>query len=758
MKGFIFTGYTDMRKKVSRYHYFARCQGETIEIVITNDKPVFFVERSSRAQHSDRREVSLKTMAGKEVDAFYFNSQVELLEKKQKFESQKIRTFESDIRAHERYLMERFIYGGVEVEGDFEQTGKRKVFMNPVLKPTTFHPKFCDLSVDIETGVGGELYSIAYYSNHPLYPSHVYMLDEKSEYKNSDDIDFFVTQKELLSKFLQDLQLIDPDLLFGWHVIGFDFEFMQKKCLEFGLDFHVGRTKSASRIQHRNGNFYMDIVGRVVVDGPVNLRANFHDFANYKLGFVATKVLGKNKDIEDDGKVEEIERRFREDKISLAKYNVLDCKLVTDIYKKLDLINTLTERSKVSGLCLDRIGISTAAFDYFLLPKLHRKGYVAYNSFEIERAEESSGGMVFSPKTGEHSHVAIFDFKSLYPSIIRTFHIDPYSLISNATNSLQTPSGVEFSRTQHLLAPRIASLLEERQQAKEYGNNSLSHAIKILMNSFYGVMGSTRSRFYHPDLPKAITETGHWLLHKAKDFFELRDLPVLYGDTDSVFVQFSEKPSEDEILQITSQANDYFSGILKDEFNITSFLEIEFEKIYDKIIFPTKRNETTGAKKKYVGFYQDKVDDPVDFIGMEYVRSDWTALAKKFQKEIYERHFYQMDIDNWIKEFIEMLEAGSFDTLLIYTKRLTKAPQEYTKNIPPHVKAALLVDHTGPYRLKSVSYMITNKGPIPIQNKIESIDYAHYVEKQIKPIADVVLYLYGKSFDELIKGEQLSLF
>ena len=61
--------------------------------------------------------------------------------------------------------------------------------------------------------------------------------------------------------------------------------------------------------------------------------------------------------------------------------------------------------------------------------------------------------------------------------------------------------------------------------------------IKILMNSFYGIMGSTKSRFYHHDLSSAITETGQWILNQTKNYFEQRGYKVLYGDTDSLFIK-----------------------------------------------------------------------------------------------------------------------------------------------------------------------------------------------------------------------------
>ena len=126
--------------------------------------------------------------------------------------------------------------------------------------------------------------------------------------------------------------------------------------------------------------------------------------------------------------------------------------------------------------------------------------------------------------------------------------------------------------------------------------------------------------------------------------------------------------------------------------------------------------------------------------------------------ELFQKFFAGEELEFFIKEYIKNLEAGLYDDLLVYTKRLSKAPQEYTKNIPIHVKAALKVNHTGPYRLKEVSYVITKEGPEPINNSPRNFDYQHYIEKQLKPIADDVLHSLNMSFDAFILGDQLSFF
>jgi len=503
--------------------------------------------------------------------------------------------------------------------------------------------------------------------------------------------------------------------------------------------------------------------GRVVIDGIQALRNNFFKFENYKLETVAQEVLGVGKDIGgvSSSKVEEIERRFNEDKEGLAKYNLLDCTLVLDIFERLSLLDLILSRSIISGLGMDKQGLSTAAFDHYYLPRIHRKGFVASNVIDIQREQPAAGGYVAEPKTGVHEYVLVLDFKSLYPSIITTFNIDPLSRLKAEESPIDNPVGVKFSKKDHLLPEFIEELLKKRKVAKDRGNKNLSQAIKILMNSFYGVMGSTGSRFYHADLPRAITGTGRWAIKEAIGFLNSRGYEVLYGDTDSVFVKIKDHERfniEDTGKKLAKAVNDFFATKIYREFKVDSKLEIEFEKFYKKFFLPKSRSGVGGAKKRYAGLLVKKGKEELNFVGLEYIRSDWTKLAKNFQFELFRRFFKDEDIESFIKDFVERIKEKEFDSDLVYKKRLSKNPKEYTKNVPPHVKAALQLDYDEDFPRKEISYVMTGRGPIPIELDHKDYDYNHYIEKQIKPLADGVLDISGKCFEDLMLGDQLSLF
>lgn len=754
-KGFILTSHLEQASEGIQIVLFVRSQEGKCKLVFTGQKQVFFIPRDSQFDPRDfifvRKTLDLKSSQDIPVDGIYLSQLGDINKAKRYCEQNGIRTFEFDIPLTERFLMERFIFSQIEFIGDSYERGGLKIFENPQIRPANFKPQCSQMSFDIETGVSGELYSIAYSFLHgDKRVDRVLMLSGEQR-KVTDLLEYFPSESSLIINFIDELHSLDPDFILGWHVIGFDLSFLAKKAQNFNLKLNIGVEKDEVKLDYRQGaGHFANMKGRVVVDGPPALRGAFYQFTNFKLETVAQEVLGIGKDIASDGgKVEEIERRFREDKEALAKYNLLDCTLVNDIINKLDILNLLIERSSITGLNIDRINVSTAAFDYIYLPLLHRKKYVASNRSDIERDDSSSGGLVMTPIAGLHRNVMIFDFKSLYPSIIRTFFIDPYSLWKNSIDTVQTPEGFKFSSSENLLPGILEKLFEKRRLAKENKNIALSQAVKILMNSFYGIMGSSRSRFYHADLPQAITTTGHYLLSAAREFFENRGLEVIYGDTDSLFVK-----GEAEASALASDLDSFIARLLKSEFKVESKLECEYEKTYDQLFFPMARSGQGAAKKRYAGL----VSGELEFKGMEAVRSDWTQFARKFQTKLYEKFFMGEDIESFIKTEMQKLEAGQYDDDLIYTKRLSKPAHEYTKNIPVHVRAALKVDHKGPYPLKEISYTISRQGPEPLQNGVKDLDYQHYIDKQLKPLADDILMAQGKSFDGLRLGDQLSLF
>lgn len=744
----------------------------------------------------ERRNVELASFGGTPVDALYFKTQPQLYKARKLLQDADIRTFEADILPQERFLMERFINGSVEITGKGRYRQGLLRFTDPLLSPADYHPCFSVLSLDIETGQNNELYSIACHfdmkknreNRAETGTAGIVLIRDSNLAPNGPDrpsasplpMDIGLPglaaepltdtgwmirmpgEKDLLNAFLWITATLAPDIIIGWHVIGFDLVFLAQKCREHGISFSLGRDRQAPEIREiRKGRFAADINGRIVIDGPPSLRGAFYSFENFRLETVASTLLGTGKDIgEDTDKVGEIERRFREDKKRLARYNLMDCILVRDIFDKTGLVELTWKRALLSGLGMDRVGGSVAAFDHFMLPRIHRNGFVAPNVKDIESTGHAPGGWVFTKSPGFFERIAVFDFKSLYPSIIRTFKIDPLSRINARVSPLDTPTETQFSRDLHVLPEFIAKLMASRDKAKKENDTHLSQAVKILMNSFYGVMGTPKSRFYHPDLPRAITGTGRWLLKTTRDFLEKNGYTVLYGDTDSVFVQL--KPSEFEnsehaARQLANTINTFLGRTIKEKFNLDSMLEIEFEKLFIRFFLPALRGGGHSAKKRYAGLVKKGEGRELVFTGLEFVRSDWTRFARQFQYDLFYRIFHDQEVAMWIRGKIDDLKQRKHDRDLVYKKRLTKPSSAYVKVVPPHVKAARLL--TGEKAdTRNISYVMTLRGPVPTALPHDDIDYNHYIEKQLKPIADAVLQFFDQSVTEIVGGKQLSLF
>ncbi len=768
--GFLLTTHGEDKGNRHELHYFGRSLKGPFELIFDKEKPVCFIERETTPSSSlgiqyHRKPVGLKSFAGKEIDACYFDRQSDLYKFK---DDAGVRTYEADVRTTERFLMERFIKGMIEFTGPFNEEKGVRVYRNPQIRKSErqIDIPLSMLSFDIETSMGTDLFSIGiHYKDVSREVRRVYMVGESQGLmeENEGELLYFPDEKSCYLNFERDLQELDPDILMGWHVVGFDMAFLERKCQRWGHSLNLGRRGSKVTLSEKmGGQQFARIKGRVVVDGPNAMRAAFYQFDSWKLDSVANELLGTNKDIQATGleKVAEIENRFHNDKPALAKYNLMDCILVTDIIEKTGLIKLMKTRVLLSGLLMGRQGVSTAAFDFFMLPLVHRKGLVAPNVLDIVRGLQATGGYVVQPESGLKEHILVFDFKSLYPSIMMTFFIDPYSRLKSDTNPVKTPAGISFSATEHLLPTFISHLMQQRQKAKQLSDTYLSQAIKILMNSFYGVMGSPGSRFYHADLPTAITETGQWILRDTIEYFENDGYQVVYGDTDSIFVKvpsgerFTEKGK-----QMARKANEHIEKALRKHFKVESKLEIEFETYYRKIFFPELRTGDGGAKKKYVGLsVNSSGEEKLKFSGMEFVRSDWTKMAKEFQYLLFEKFFNGEDVTDIIKSTVDELKDGVFDQKLIYKKRLSKKIEEYTKALPPHVKAAKLAQEAGHKIDRDVFYVYTRRGAVPIELDHDDLDYQHYIDKQIRPISEVVLRPLEMSFDEIITGNQLDFF
>jgi len=727
--------------------FYFKTQESLLKVVIDDTQPLFFIEQSHKQQAFDVlsrvlpnnsnsepednwsiKDLNLNSFNYQSVCGVYFKNQKQIYMARQALASADIQTFESDINPASRFLMERFIHAGAMIAFDSPKIQPSKthpnliVVHNPKLKSIDAFDfiDFCVMSLDIETSiVDGRLLSIActsyqYPNNFQLHKD-VFILNNHNYQTDESHIHICENEIQLLQQFIRYFLQVNPDIIIGWSVVDFDFQFIQQKAKALNIALTLGRNQEIITWQSRlnDDSKRLIIEGRVVVDGIDALKNTTYHLNKYSLDFIANHFLGKGKLIDHpEQRALEIVRMFEQETDNFIKYNIEDCDLVWEIFIKADLFGYLFQREQLTGLPLNRLGGSVEAFDYRYLPLLHRKGFVAPNTPVEPEGVGSPGGYVFDSIPGLYKNILVFDYKSLYPSIIRTFKVDPLGL-ANAKNTLKLTPNYDQQETQikdtqnyiagfnqavfdkqaTILPDLIVQLWQARDDAKSKNLSARSQAIKIIMNSFYGVLGTPGCRFFNHQLPSSITLRGHQILTESKIWFEQKGLQVIYGDTDSIFVHLS-LPCENITEYATSlqnELNTYWQTNLLEQHEIESHLELEFEAHYEHFVMPSIRGMDKGSKKRYAGLkFGDNNEDDIIFKGLEAVRSDWTEVAQKMQRHLYFLIFTDQGlIKDFLQNLIDELKQGKLDHQLLFKKKLRKPLSEFVAMIPPHIQAIL---------------------------------------------------------------------
>ncbi|WP_339435594.1 DNA polymerase II [Pseudomonas orientalis] len=726
----------------------------------------------------DERDIELRALQlcdfhHRPVLGLYARQHRQLMDIEKRLRSAGVDVYEGDVRPPERYMMERFITAPVWFGGTADADG---TLLDAQMKPAPdYRPPLKLVSLDIETTAQGDLYSIALEG---CGERQVYMLGPPNKHDAVDfKLDYCDTRAQLLERLNQWLATHDPDAIIGWNVVQFDLRVLHEHAQRLNVPLLLGRGGEAMtwREHGSRNHYFAAAAGRLIIDGIEALRSATWSFESFSLENVAQTLLGEGKDISTPyQRMDEINRMFAEDKPALARYNLKDCELVTRIFEKTDLLEFLLERASVTGLPADRNGGSVAAFTHLYMPLMHRQGFVAPNLGD-KPPQASPGGFVMDSRPGLYESVLVLDYKSLYPSIIRSFLIDPVGLIEGLrhpddSDSVEGFRGARFSRTRHCLPAIVTRVSEGREVAKREHNAPLSQALKIIMNAFYGVLGSSGCRFFDTRLASSITMRGHQIMRQTRELVEAQGYEVIYGDTDSTFVWLGSAHSNEDASRIgqalVQHVNDWWRSHLHTEYGLQSALELQYETHFSRFLMPTIRGAEEGSKKRYAGLVV-RADGSEEMVykGLETVRSDWSPLARQFQQELYRRIFHRQPHQEYVREYVRRTLSGELDDLLIYRKRLRRALHDYERNVPPHVRAARLADEYNdrlgrPRQYQRggwISYVISVNGPEPLEVRQAPIDYDHYVTRQLQPVADAILPFVNDDFGTLVGG-QMGLF
>jgi DNA polymerase II len=785
-------------------HLFGRLEsGEAFLVRDTRLVPYFFIRAadaaSARSVGATRQcAVGLETMRGEPVVRIEVPAPPDTPPLRDALLARGLPVYEADVRFAIRYLIDRGIRGSLEIEGPVASSSERtpgamRLFEDPDLRPADWEPEEGSLrvlSIDIETDPRGERVFSAALSGGGV-DEVLLALPERDVAGAMGDAETSARvvpcgdERSLLVRLFGRLREIDCDVLTGWNVVDFDLDVLASASRRLKVPFEAGRIPGAARVI-RDTSFWgrsrAEIAGRVVLDGIDLMKGAFMKLEDYRLETAAREILGAGKVVLEPGgagpsgraRAEAIERAFRKDLPRFVAYNLADARLVIAILKQARLIDLAVRRSRLTGMPLDRVGASIASFDFLYLHELRRRGFVAPTvGAEGGEGEPTAGGAVLEPQPGLYDNVLAFDYKSLYPSLIRTFNIDPLGFVPDAGSEggedlIRAPNGARFRRDPGILPGLLTRLFPQREEAKRRGDALSAHAIKILMNSFYGVLATPACRFYSSPVANAITHFGQWVLHWTRDRVQAWGHRVLYGDTDSLFVasglegEDSEEGATRLGAAVCGRINDELRDHVRRTWGVESHLHLEFQTFYLKFFIPSVRRGGAGARKRYAGLARRGAPggrEEMVFVGMEVVRRDWTELSKMYQRGLFDRLFRDQGKDavaEYTRGFVRTLKEGAHDALLIYRKALRKGLEGYTATTPPHVKAARKMEQ--PSR-GLIEYVMTSAGPEPAATRAAPIDYRHYIDKQIRPIAEQVFPHLGLSFDEVLgEAGQMKLF
>ena len=472
------------------------------------------------------------------------------------------------------------------------------------------------------------------------------------------------------------LRLEDPDFITGYNIDNFDLPRMEER-----MDVLSGRSSvdkealygwgrvpmlqsqsDRRKFPKRQQNRVWRIPGRVPLDAWWQVRQTLRP-ERESLRYVSKLLWPEDEEMHKlDVDASQMDREWAERPDEVLEYCVRDTILPLDILDRLQSVARKEALASVSLTTVETASVGTTSqwIDSLVIRLADRTGVAVPTTISgPRRRDQIAGGYVHEVDAGISPWIVVLDFKSMYPSIMISSNICSTTLVRD--DSLDDSHSVSpttetryLSKDERLgLVPRLLEqLMSSRDQhktalavARESGDEAeaflqdqLQYAVKILMNSFYGVFASSFYRFTHPDLGASITEWARHNIRKIITDLETEGYDVVYSDTDSIFVRApvdadapinkpEESSSEFESWNQARNETIRFGERLAERFTKEG-AELEFETALSAFF-------SHGAKKRYVG----RVIWPREEMlirGYEVRRTDSFALLTRTMTEMFE--------------------------------------------------------------------------------------------------------------------------
>ncbi len=568
----------------------------------------------------------------------------------------------ADIPFHFRFIYDMGLGSCVRVFGEEFQDPRFKTDVRVKAERfeniKAFHPKLTILSFDVETS---------------LKESKIFCLccqvkrgDKVEGHQFPGDGD----ERKMIQDFSKFIEESDPDVITGYNIDGFDIPQMIERAKALGMPpLQWGRFPG--ELSQYNNRFWWT-EGRIIIDAWWAVKKILKP-KQETLNAVAKQLLGEEKHDVDPKKMDD---EWSGDRERVMKYCEWDSALAMRVLEKVAILQRSMDLATVSMLPLDDVvnGTTSQFVDSILIRDADKERVaVPMTSRTSEEVEAIEGGYVHEMKPGLYHWVLTLDFRSMYPSLIISKNICFTTLSPRGT--VVSPTGARFldKSVREGLLPRILKrLMDERAATKKAMReaktaeekdyyNGLQDAIKILMNSFYGVLASAFYRFTDPRIGASITAFAREATKDLIKKLEAEGLKVIYSDTDSVFF-LSPHADLDKSVKLGQEIADRFS---------TEGMVLEFEKIMEPFF-------SHGMKKRYVGRMVWPRQELV-VRGYEMRRTDSFDLQSELLQQVFEK---VLDGDNQgavtlIRNTVDDLLKGKVDPSKLVISRSVKEESQY---------------------------------------------------------------------------------
>ncbi len=660
--------------------------GESITLIIRGFRPYFYIVEAGKTIQNDLREedeiVRLEDaklwVDGKEKSCKKVVCKHPWMVPKyrDRYRSD-YKILAADIPFVQRFMYDLDLSSTVFVKGECVEDGKyttdKVVEVNKIESAAPIIPELKYLSFDIENSI----------ENDEIFTICCYVKDGDEQVTEC----FRGEEADIIDDFQQFVTDQDPDVITGYNINGYDLPHINKRADKLGIQgVNLGRDGSVIREAY---NRVWNITGRIVADAWWCVRQEL-SLKRETLGHVAKELLGKEK---IDVNPLEMDQEWEDDPEKVIVYCLKDAELALDILLELGSMEKAMDMATVSKLPVDEglNGRTSTLVDSILIRAADKRGIGVPLTGGGNKSGKIKGGYVHTIKAGLYHWVSVLDFKSMYPSIIIENNIC-FTTIS-PDGKIESPNKERFKsadQKEGLLPNILRNLMNERDNVKEKMKRSegedrlyykgLQDAIKILMNSFYGVFASSFYRFTDERIGESITAFARENIKRVIDNLEKDGLQVIYSDTDSVFFR-SPYDDLEKTVELTERiADEYTQGDIV----------LEFEKVLDPFF-------SHGRKKRYVGMVVWPKEEML-VRGYELRRTDSFEAQNKALEDVF-NHVLEDDIDGAIeiaKGWIDRARNKNIDPEKLVISRTCKKFSGYVNpQSMPNVQAAKKMQEAG---------------------------------------------------------------